>query len=529
MVFLRFVKRRSGSRIAEYAQIAEKDYADGKQKTRVIKHLGPVNDSSDRERYKALFKQYMDRERAKESDISRMKLGDPKEFGIIYASREIFVKTGIFGSLGILGRYRELAFFMVAGRLIEPGSDVSLVELASRTYYPWAALKILKDDPYRCLDNMLKARERIEIGVFRKLHPDTTRVYYDLTSTYFEGREENDLVMFGYSRDKKRGKEQIVIGLVMADGLPIHHEVWSGNTVDPKTLEPTIEYMEDKFHVKEIIYVEDRAFGRKKSLSFLDTKKYITAAYRWDQPYRSVIMETRLQDSDLHDDLYLREVSVKIATDRMTKDEKERAEKRRYILVLNKEREKSDILEYSGKVREALSIMRIHGMKEGRKRLRKLKSFLIFSEDSYHVNMKKLRILRKIAGRFLLITNTSLPPKEVVEKYKDLWRIERSFRTMKSFLEIRPVGHWRSDRIRSHVFVCVLSLLLSRLMEKRLVSGLTAESACRTLSEMKAVPVTLPGMSLTFRSEGDNATRVLKEMGIEPPDRLLDGALPKSG
>ncbi len=526
-MFLRFVKRRSGSRIAEYAQIAEKNYVDGKQKTRVIKHLGPVNDPSDRERYKALFKQYMDREKAKDSDISMMKLGDPKEFGIIYASREIFMKTGIFGTLGILGRYQELAFFMIAGRLIDPGSDISLAELASRTYYPWSELKILKDDPYRCLDNMLKARERIEIGIFRKLQLDTSRVYYDLTSTYFEGEEENDLVMFGYSRDKKRGKEQIVIGLVMADGLPIHHEVWSGNTVDPKTLEPTIKYMEDKFHVKDVIYVEDRAFGRKKSLSFLDSRKYITAAYRWDQPYRSVIMETEFQDSDLYGDLYIREVPVKIDTEQMTEVEEEKAEKRRYILVRNPEREKSDILEYSKKVREALSIMRIHGMKEGMKRLRKLKSFLVFSGDTYHVNMKKLRILRKIAGRFLLITNTSLPQKDIVEKYKDLWRIERSFRTMKSFLEIRPVGHSRSDRIKSHVFVCVLSLLLSRLMEKRLVSGMTAESACRSLSEMKGVPVMLPGMSLTFRSEGANAIRVLNEMGIEPPDRLLNGALPE--
>ena len=276
--------------------------------------------------------------------------------------------------------------------------------------------------------------------------------------------------------------------------------------------------------MKDVIYVEDRAFGRKKSLSFLDTKKYITAAYRWDQPYRTVIMETEFQDSDLYEDLYIREVPVKIDMDQMTKDERERAGKRRHILVLNKEREGLDILEYSGKVREALSIMRIHGMKEGRKRLRKLKSFLVFSGDTYHVNMKKLRILRKIAGRFLLITNTSLPVDDTVEKYKELWRIERSFRTMKSFLEIRPVGHWRSDRIRSHVFVCVLSLLLSRLMEKQLVSGMTTESACRTLSEIKAIPVELPGMSLTFRSEGQNAIRVLKEMGIEPPDRLLDGS-----
>ena len=67
----------------------------------------------------------------------------------------------------------------------------------------------------------------MEIGLFNVLNPSTSIVHYDLTSTYFEGRENNDLVLFGYSRDRKRGKEQIVIGMVMADGIPIYHQVTS--------------------------------------------------------------------------------------------------------------------------------------------------------------------------------------------------------------------------------------------------------------------------------------------------------------
>ncbi|MCL4480329.1 MAG: hypothetical protein M1113_02440 [Candidatus Thermoplasmatota archaeon] len=76
------------------------------------------------------------------------------------------------------------------------------------------------------------------------------------------------------------GKEQIVIGLIMTDGIPIHHEVWPGNTVDPKTLEGTISFLKDRFGIKNMIFIADRAFGRSRSLDLLDRNQYITAAYR---------------------------------------------------------------------------------------------------------------------------------------------------------------------------------------------------------------------------------------------------------
>ena len=87
------------------------------------------------------------------------------------------------------------------------------------------------------------------------LKPDMSMVHYDLTSSYFEGSKDNDLVLFGYSRDRKRGKEQIAIGLVMADGIPIHHEVWKGNTIDPETLEATIAVLKDRFRIKNVILI----------------------------------------------------------------------------------------------------------------------------------------------------------------------------------------------------------------------------------------------------------------------------------
>ncbi|EQD78580.1 transposase, IS4 family, partial [mine drainage metagenome] len=82
-----------------------------------------------------------------------------------------------------------------------------------------------------------------------------------------------------------------------------------------------------------------------------------------------------------------------------------------------------------------------------------------FTENDTSLNEKRIDIFKKLAGRFLIVTNTDLPENEVVSAYKDQWQIERSFRTIKAFIEIRPVYHRKSDHIRAHVLVCVLSLL----------------------------------------------------------------------
>ena len=97
----------------------------------------------------------------------------------------------------------------------------------------------------------------------------------------------------------------------------------------------------------------------------------------------------------------------------------------------------------------------------------------------------------------MIITNTDLPVREVVNAYKDQWRIERSFRTIKSFLEIRPVYHRKSERIKAQVFVCVLPLLISRMIEKR--SSLTISEASRQLSYLKVMPVK-PGSGMVMMS-----------------------------
>ena len=104
------------------------------------------------------------------------------------------------------GSYAEILSFMIISRIFDPSSDLELTDLAQRVFYPWQ-LNLSEDNVYRSLDSIISAKDQIEVEIFKALKPDTSTIHYDLTSSYFEGREDNDLVLFGYSRDKKRAYE----------------------------------------------------------------------------------------------------------------------------------------------------------------------------------------------------------------------------------------------------------------------------------------------------------------------------------
>ncbi len=515
-MFLRYTKVRRGSAVLEYASIAERTIENGRQKTKTLKYLGPVKSESDRERYRRIFQEY--REAMKKFSLTDLRIKPTLSFGVFHASKAIMDRCGISAVLERhTGTYAGIISFMISSRLFEASSDIDLLSLRERVYYPWE-LNMSKDNIYRSLDAIIEEKDRIETDLFDALKPDTSTVHYDLTSSYFEGREENDLVLFGYSRDKKRGKEQIVIGLVMADGIPIHHEVWPGNTIDPKTLEDTISFLKDRFGIKNMIFIADRAFGRSRSLDLLDRNQYITAAYRWDQPYRNTLIGTDFTDGHPMDGLIVKEVKIspKEIIKYPTEDQLKFAEKRRYIAVYNPDREKLDLMDLEEKIGAVKKkISEIHDPGDLKKSLGSLKSLVKFFKNDAVLNERRIDIIRKLAGRFLIVTNTDLPYGEIVSAYKEQWKVERAFRTIKSFLDIRPVYHRRSERIRAHVFICALSFLVSAIMEKS--TGRSIESIRRDLNRLDVVPVTVENRKFYVSSDSPEASSILKSLKIPYP------------
>jgi transposase len=109
-------------------------------------------------------------------------------------------------------------------------------------------------------------------------------------------------------------------------------------------------------------------------------------------------------------------------------------------------------------------------------------------------------MMKKLVGRFLIVSDTDLTISEIVNGYKDLWKIERYFRTIKSFMKIRPINQRKPERIKAHVFVCVLSLLIAELFEKSMKNKMTISAISDILFELKAIPVRVDEGIITFSS-----------------------------
>ena len=219
------------------------------------------------------------------------------------------------------------------------------------------------------------------------------------------------------------------------------------------------------------------------------------------------------------DGLIVKEVKIspeEIMKSTPTEDQLKLAEKRRYMAVYNRDREALDLRDLKEKI-DAVEkkISEIHDPGDLKKSLGSLKSLVQFTKDAAVLNEKRIDIMRKLAGRFLIVTNTDLPYGEIVSSYKEQWKIERAFRTMKSFLEIRPIYHRKSERIKAHVFVCVLSFLVSAIMEKS--TGRTIESIRRDLNSLDVVPITLGTREIYVSSDSPEASYLLKSLKIRYP------------
>ena len=199
-----------------------------------------------------------------------------------------------------------------------------------------------------------------------------------------------------------------------------------------------------------------------------------------------------------------------------TEDSRKLSEKRKYIAVYSKEREQLDLKGFDDRINVIKQRMsEIHDETELKKSLGKMKSLVKFTENGITLNENRINMLEKIAGRFLIVTNTDLPESEVISAYKEQWQIGRSFRTIKSFIEIRPVYHRKSDRIKAHVFVCVSSLLLSGIMEKR--TGMTIDSIRKDLNCLGVVPISVGNRNLYISSESEDACHILKKLDLPYP------------
>jgi transposase len=486
--------------IREYAKIVQ-SYRDdkGMSHPKVILNLGPIRSKKDRKRYQEILGSIQEGDDyIKEKDI---KILYAKEFGITYTTSKLLEKYSISEILeGNLSKndagfgVYDVIKALIINRLVKPSSDLSAYDWICNDYSE--ELNIKEHHVYRALDYLIARKEEIEKDIFNalknKLHLNTNKVFYDLTSTYFEG-SCCTIALYGHSRDHRKDRKQIVIGLVMCDGIPVMHEVFEGNTQDKTTLDEMVENLKQRLGLKKPIFVADRGLITADNIEKLEDEKY------------KYILGCQRRNNKTSEELLIKEVKTNKKQDAM---EVKKEDSRRYILCIDKntKEERLKTLKKIKKDKEKklkelqAQYTRSQKSKKGKKMTRDalmLKASKILGKNKrlfnieykdenlqFSLNRESWKYENSMAGKFLLVTNTKLAPIKVMKYYKQLMKVEDAFDEIKNFLNIRPVGHHKEERVKAHVFVCVFGLLICSIIEK-----FSSESARKVLNKLKRIRV----------------------------------------
>jgi transposase len=414
-------------------------------------------------------------------DIETLMIEQGPQYGALYLLHELSKEIGLAKVLGN-GRRGKLALLLVMAQVIFKGSRLGVVKWAQNQ----AVFEVLglgspgetdfdEDTLYRVLDEVADRRFEIQLGLFRSRKKHASRLFlYDVTSSYLEGIC-NELGEWGYNRDGKKGKKQIVIGLLAdQEGDPVAVEVFQGNTSDPKTVTSQIELLSKRFKVSEVVFVGDRGMLKSAPIEQLATEHfhYITAITKpqIESLIKQGVLQLGLFDENLgeveHDGIryVFRRNPVRV---RELEDSRhQRINKARQYaqkLSANLEASPRKSVEVAQRnVRDKIVQLKIDGF--ARACLQERKVFVELDEQA-------LTKLSRFDGVYVLKTDTksdNLDTEAVHTAYKSLSRVERDFRTMKSGLEIRPVFVRKKSRTMGHVLVVMLALILERELGKRL-------------------------------------------------------------
>ena len=385
-------------------------------------------------------------------------------------------------------RCRDLVLAMIVGRILDPASKLA----AARALSPATATSSLgtvlglgevdEDELYTALDWLLERQPAIETTLARRHLKNGTLVLYDVSSSYMEGRC-CPIAQRGYSRDGRRGTLQIVYGLLCApDGCPVAIQVFEGNTGDPMTLATQVEKLKQRFALDHVVLVGDRGMITQARL----TEDIKAAGLDWITALRAPAIQELVKGGALQLSLFDQRDMAAITSPDFP-DERlivcrnpdlaaQRTRKRQELLAAT-ERDLARIQAAVGRQRKplrgaaqiALAVGAVIEQHKMRKHFE-----LAITDHSFGFARKTVEIAAEAATDGIYIVRTGLPADVLddaatVRSYKSLSQVERAFRCIKTVdLHVRPIYHWLADRVRAHVFLCMLAYYLEWHMRQEL-------------------------------------------------------------
>lgn len=364
----------------------------------------------------------------------------------------------IYSEIGFGRLNHRLLQYLVMIRVLEPASKIRSIGLLSK-YFGFDCKKTTVFRELLKLPGLKQRVERIVVDYARsQLNFDFSLVFYDATTLYFETQSQDDLRRNGFSKDNKINQPQILIGLVVNDtGFPVSWDIFKGNTFEGKTLIPVIAALKAKYRIGRLTVVADAGMLSAENLAKLEEKgvDYIVGG-------RVKTLELAAAET----------VSAKL---KQTDGKIIRRENRLYQYSAKRAaKDKADNDKQLSKARDCL-------LHPGRATLRRSKFLSPAKGRAFRLNRATIKKYRLLEGIKSYQTNIrDLKPKLLISRYRDLWRVEQSFRISKSDLLIRPVYHRLETSIKAHVLIVFMALCLSRVIERQ-----TGQSVRTTVDKLK--------------------------------------------
>ena len=493
-MYLRISRVKQKSGVAEYVQLAHnaRDPESGASRAQVIHHFGR-RDQLDIEALRRLIKsiaRFLDDDEA----AAIAGIGSPFTFlgarsiGATWFLDGLWKRLEIDQELTKLLRKRgysipieRLLFAMVANRALNPSSKLAMEDWVAGDVVIPGLDTVTSQQLYRAMDFLLEADAEIQKAVFfnvaNLLNLEVDVIFLDTTSTYFEVGDPDDpedpklhLRRRGKSKDNHPELPQVVVGFAITrEGIPVRCWTWSGNTSDQTVIDEVKRDL-NGWKLGRVITVADTGFNSEKNRRMLQTAggHYILGEklHAGPQGLPVDVLSRAGRFKVLDDDLEIKEVLLAPGG----------TGERRFVIVRNLDEARRDKLKREdilAEVRRRLDALKELDGEPHEKAECDLRSHETFGRYIAQTPKGRLTLNRdKIAqeelldGKYLVSSSDdSLTAEDIVRGYKALWRIERAFRDLKHVLDIRPVYHRLSDRIRAHVLLCWLALLLVRVAE----------------------------------------------------------------
>jgi transposase len=458
--------------------------------------------------------------------------------GAVFTLFTVARRLGIVAALGTSQDAKQ-ATWQVLARIIDQGSRLSAVRLAGTH----AACDVLgleafdEDDLYGNLDWLHQHQTEIENRLFRRRHPDgkAKLFLYDVTSSYLEG-VKNELAAFGYCRDKKRGKLQIVVGLLCdEEGWPLSIEVFPGNTTDTKTFGSQVRKVAQRFGGGSVTFVGDRGMIKGPQIKLLGEQKnddfhYITAITK---PQIEKLLKRRVLQRELFDETVAEvtdsneSVRYVLRRNPLRAAEVAAGRQSKFASLEALVRKENDYLSGHPRATVAAAVRRV----EAKLTKLRLSSWVSLAKQERTLSLvrdeKTLAEEANLDGCYCLKTDLDKAEasKELVhDRYKDLAKVEWAFRTCKTIhLELRPVNVRKETRTRGHVFVVMLAYLIVRELRQCWQKlELTVEEGLKELSSLCMEEVTIRNETTIHQVPQPRETvdQLLKAAGVELPSVL---------